>query len=281
MDIVINGEIDKLPDAHVLIPHHGHFYHNISACLGYSKDYPPLADLLRRYHGLEGEWLIVSPIHWQATHNDAMIIASGHELQLSEQESQRWFAAFSDFVAADFMDTYYHDAHIWLLRCDGKPPIVAKGVSTLRHQSMMPELRALDSTLYWQRFITENQMYFSSHPLNKDRDKCYDINGIWIWGNGAPENRTQKPFVCFDPGLVKLANLLSTTVSIYAASAAYSKNVLLLCNQLSPMQQTALNTHLQQHTVRWYWNNVAYQSLPNTWWSRFRGLFKRETINAD
>ena len=184
MDIVINADIDEVPEGHFPILNQGNFYHNILTCLGYSYEKPPVADLLRRYHGLEGQWLIASPIHWQATHNDAMIVASGSELQLSDQVSRLWFAAFKEFVTADHFNVHYHDAHTWLIQCDGKPLLDSKPVHTLHHKSLMPELRKLDETLYWQRLITEGQMFFSEHPLNKDRLASYSINGLWFWGGG-------------------------------------------------------------------------------------------------
>ena len=268
MDIVINAEITSVPEGTTLIPNQGNYYHNILACLDYPVDYPPVADLLRSYHGLDGQWLIASPIHWQATHNDAMIVASGHELQLSDDESRRWFAALVDFVASENIHLQYHDAHTWLIRRDTKPQILAKPVHVLQHQSMMPELKMLDETLFWQRFITENQMFFSAHAMNKTREGLYPINGLWIWGDGALRARTETSLVGYDDDLLHLAKLLSINVSHYPSLPSLSKNSVLLCNDLCPEQHQILQARLQKNTVRWYWNNHAYLSKPKNWLSR-------------
>ena len=271
MDVVIDAELDVEPENTVPIPTHGNFYHNLLACLDYPIDAPPVADLLRTYHGLEGEWLVVSPIHWQATHNDAMIVASGEALELSEYESRIWFAELAEFVALYNINLYYHSPHIWLLQCDGKPLITAKPVHTLHHQSMMPELKNLDETLFWQSFLTENQMFFNAHPLNKASIKTYPINGLWLWGAGKLHEPGDVPLICSDDSLLELARLLSVKVSIYQAVSSIAKNSVLLFNKLDELDYQALKLRLQKNVVRWFWSNVAYCSKPRSWWSRFRG----------
>lgn len=263
MDVVINSDINTVPEGSLPIINQGDYYHNILTCLGYPIDFPPVADLLRRYHGLEGDWLIASPIYWQATHNDAMIMASGSALQLSDQESQGWFAALVDFVQPNKVHMHYHDAHTWLIQVKEHPRITAKPVHMLLHQSMTPQLKALDSTLFWQRFITENQMMFSGHPLNKARMDRYPINGLWIWGGGQLQSRSKRPFICNDEQTFKLAALLSTQVSYLQPGESLKKNTVILS---SANQAEGLQTQLQKYTVRWYWNNVAYINKPQHWW---------------
>ena len=274
MDIVINAEIAERPENGMPISCQGNYYHHILACLGDSNDVPPVADVLRRYHDLDGQWLIVSPVHWQATHNDAMIVATGHELQLSEEESRLWFTALSEFMAFDHIHLHYHDAYTWLLQSDGKPPITARTLHALRHQSMMPEIQTLDSTLFWPRLITETQMLFSSHPLNKSRTEKYQINGVWIWGSTLKHTVRSKPLVCHDGRLIKLAKLLSTDVKAYPSLASLSKNSVLLCSEINEDEHALLQTRFQNETVHWYWNNMAYQSKPKSLWSRLRGRFE-------
>ena len=273
MDIVINAELGFKPESNVSIVNYGNYYHNLLSCLTYPVDSPPIADLLRRYHGLEGQWLIASPIHWQATHNDAMIVASGSELQLSDDESRLWFTALEAFLAPENISLYYHDAHTWLLQYDGRPHIFSKPVHVLQHQSMMPELKKLDDTLFWQRFITENQMFFSAHSLNKTRIGLYPINGLWIWGGGSLRARVKIPLVYHDDSSLKLAKLLSTNVIDYTSLPSLSNNCVLLCNDFGQHDQHVLQTQLNKNTVRWYWNNVAYISKPNSWLSRLMEKF--------
>lgn len=266
MDIVVNAAVDELPAGHASIPHQGNFYPTVLTRLGYPENSPPVADWLRRYHHLEGHWLIASPIHWQATHNDAMIIACGDMLQLSDVESRRWFSAFAELTAAENITIIYHDAHTWLLRCDDRPPITARPVHQLLHQSLMTELRALDETLFWQRFITESQMFFSSHSLNQSRLGSYSINGIWLWGNGELHAPGQRPLFGANEKLVQLAKLLSTNA--HAFDWTIIKNSVLLFDTLNKQDEHTLQQHFKKNNVHWYWNNMAYTSKPKTWLQR-------------
>lgn len=258
MDVVINAELSEVPEGKVSNDTQGNFYHTILSCLGYPKDVPPVADLLRSYHGLEGEWLIASPIHWQATHNDAMIVACGNELHLSEEESYSLFEAFKAFVATDHINVHYHDAHTWLIQCEGKPPINAKPVHTIQHHSLMSELKTLDDSHFWQGFITENQMFFSANALNKERSS-YPINGLWLWGAGKLGARSDRPLIYADENLERLAKLLSTNVSAYEPSIVYAKNSIFLFNSAPPQE-------FEKKTAHWHWNNTAYYSKPKRWW---------------
>ena len=285
MDIVINKEIASPPECALKIPYQANFYHNLLTCLDYPLSgeqakgpkadedlYPPIANLLAQLHDLKGNWLIISPIHWEATHNDAMITAFGSALELSDKESHQWFDALSEFLAPLTYRLFYHDAYTWLLQCDGQPTITAKPIHNLLHQSMMPELKNLDETLFWQRFITETQMFFSTHPLNKARLGVHSINGLWVWGAGPLGAPVQKPLICNEPNLLKLSQLLSTKVISGQFPQNPAKNSVLLLEDLNQPDRILLEEQFQSYTVRWYWNNMAYLTKPKRWWSRIIGI---------
>ncbi len=285
MDIVINTDLTSIPKGAVPIPHQANFYHNILGCLYHpvSKKqgtlakadedcYPPIAKLLSHIHNLEGDWLIVSPLHWEATHNDALITAVGHELQLSDEASRQWFDALSAFLAPFNQKLYYHDACTWLIQCHEEHQISAKPVYRLLHQSMIPELKNLDKTLFWQRFITETQMFFSTHPLNKARIGLPSVNGVWVWGAGPLRARVQTPIICDDPHLLPLARLLSTHVIQGPLPQKPDKKSVILFNHLNLTHRIALEHQLKSQPVRWYWNNLAYLIQPKRWWSRIIGI---------
>lgn len=271
MDIVINSTCPSVPDCEDSTEIMGHFYSHVLTCLGYTENAPPVADLLRRYHGLIGRWLVISPIYWQATHNDAMIMACYDALGLSDTESKRWFAALAAFLAADPVKLHYHDAYTWLIQFDNAPLIRAEPVHLLFNQSIKKPLHELDATLFWSRFITENQMFFSEHPLNKERSGLYPVNGVWIWGEGelsAPETR---PIVYADDKTHVLAQLLSSRVSRLQSSQALSDNSLVL---LSDFDNSLMN-HSKKNTVRWFWNNRIYMTKkPSIWTRLFNQLFR-------
>jgi len=261
MDIIIN-HAGALKD-HQPIPALGNFYHQLFACLGYADEQFALADLLRQYHQLKGRWLMVSPIHWQATHNDAMIMAAGDELAWSVEESRQCFDVFSRFVHEDGMTALYHDKTTWLLRCDGKPEMNAVPVHGLLHQSLMKALQQLDSTLFWQRFLTETQMLFNTQPLNQSL-----VNGVWIWGAGSLPAPVHKPIVVSSERLHQLASLLSTEVLNEKSISVYPKNSILLFESLAEPEREALQSRVAKERVHWYWNNIAYTTKPPSLWSR-------------
>jgi hypothetical protein len=262
MDIVVNAASDTLPVGGLEIPSQHHFYHHILKIMGYPIEKPPIADLLRRFHHLEGDFLIVSPIHWEASHNDAMITAYGEHLNLDEKAAYHWFTLLRDWVAAYDMKLFYHDAHTWLLQCDNKPPMLAKSLHDMHHQSMMIALKGLDTTLFWQRLMTEVQMLYSADSLNTSRPSC-SINGIWIWGKGRLNEPQARPVICGDEDLQRLARFLSTNVQKFEEAGLVKGSVGLFNND-----PTAF-INLQKKEVHWYWNNIAYIT------NRHRPWFKR------
>ena len=275
MDIVINGSInipsppgEKVPEGRMRTVSHGNYYVNLLTCLGYSADSPPVADLLSKLHGLDGSWLVVSPIHWQATNNDAMIVACDETLQLTEEESKQWFKVLADYVAQDNIKLYYHDAYTWLIQSDNSPPLASKPVSALLQHSQTPHLKALGLNLFWQRFITETQMLFSNHSLNKARTNRYPINGVWVWGAGEVGAPSLRPVVCGDTSAYDLASIVSTQVSLYQPGQLFAKRTLFLLSEMSGQNGFETIAEIKQ-TVHWYWNNMAYVTKPKHWLKRF------------
>ena len=270
MDVVINAERADVPSGTEPLLYHSDSYLNLLACFGYADNHFPLGDWLAQYHQLQGQWLIVSPVYWQATHNDALIMASGAALQCSEQEANLWFLAFSDFVAAEGRILYQHDAYTWLLSSDGTPPLTAKPVYDLHHRSLMLELQQLDPTLFWSRFITESQMFLSNHVLNKKRAATFPINGIWVWGGGALSKPVSTPVIGMTSTSCVLAQRLSTNVSQYDPNVPWSNNSVLWCDRWVSTLLPMLENALRKRRVRWYWNNQAYLKKPKSvlmrWW---------------
>ncbi|KTD23453.1 Uncharacterized protein conserved in bacteria [Legionella lansingensis] len=266
MQIVVNGET-QAPAGSKQLASHGGYYPNALTCLGCEATNPPLADVLRLFHQLDGQWLIASPVHWEATHNDAMIVAADADLHLDKEESHLWFARVAEFLKASDIECFYHDACTWLLKLDGKPGITSKSVYSILHQSIMPTLNALDKTLFWQRLLTELQMYLSSCPLNMERENKPTINGLWLWGEGEFYPKTQQTILTDDEVFLNLAGELGQFERISSFSILEKDNLILIKYpnhiDLSALQQT-----VQKNKVNWYWNNLGYSQQPRRWWSR-------------
>ncbi|WP_131777707.1 hypothetical protein [Legionella fairfieldensis] len=261
----MNGTKDIVPRNSKPSQNQDNYFLNLLHALDYDPFHPPLADLLRAYHELDGQWVIASPVHWEATHNDAMITAESQELELTDKESRLWFTEIAQFLKDDNFKPVYHDAQTWLFNVDNKPVIRSRSPRSLLHQSLMPVLANLDNTLFWQRLITELQMYLSAHPLNQQRKTAFSINGLWFWGEGDFILDHKKPIETDDKTLLALLNKpfgkLTTDIN-------FKKNHLLFIHDPAPINFSKLEQKTRKHTVHWYWNNLAYTNPASHWWSR-------------
>lgn len=251
IDVVINA--NKIDDVTSCSAAPYVFYEHILTCIGYQTDLP-VADLLRRYHQLSGKWVLASPIHWSASHNDATLNGQASTLLLSDDESRLWFNQLCQFMQQAGINMHYHDAYTWLIQIEQAPNLTARSPSLLLNQSLKRELMSMDDTNFWQKWLTEIQMYFSSHPLNQKRTHTCDINGVWFWGAGRVE-QSNRPLVC-DQSLFELATHLSSDVRLYEENRALPKHAMVIFNDMSKEKYTAFTRQLRKKTTRWSWNNA-------------------------
>ena len=289
MDVVVNSDCRMTLTTQSLIQGKSHYYLNMFQCLGYPDNAPPIADWLRLYHGLEGQWLVVTPVYWHATHNDAMLMACDQHLNCTDEEARALFDVFTLFATSQGMRTYFHDSFTWLLQCDGQPLITASPPHALLHHSIFPHLKSLDSTFFWQRFLTEVQMLLGSRSGGKT-----SINGVWIWGGGALGSPSNRTILVHTQRQYDMAKLLSNRVSYFLdplkitdvfrdqeicissdckkqshkAAAKIDKNVLFLYDSIESDEMALLSNRFKESNVNWFWNNVAYHTLRPSWFSR-------------
>ena len=141
-----------------------------------------VAALLAKSHELSGEWVIVSPVHWEAGHQDAVMTSR-------ESATREQFDAFQAFVAEVGMELYYHDAETWLLNAKTVSLPDMPPLETVLNISMRPLLENLRKQPDWLRFLTEAQMFLSAYQMAHP-DKTV-INGVWLWG-AIPDDVSQK-----------------------------------------------------------------------------------------
>lgn len=256
MKIILNANINHLPNNALSIPNYQNYLLNILVNIGFNFDRPPVGELLKILHDLDGEWLVVSPINWQATHNDSMLVAAGYDFSINSQQSEMLFAKFSEFVKADGMELYKHDSVTWLLKVQDQPLLNAKSVYSVLHHSLFKELEYLDSSLYWQKFITMSQMFFSGLRLPDDRN-IYPINGVWVWGGGHLERNTTQQIVALDDDALLIAKSISTNYCAYVNHPPISKDAIFIASSINSLE--FLSQRCLQKIKYWYWNNQAYQ----------------------
>ena len=279
MDVIINAKKDL---SFAALTHKTHrisdyplnsqhdFYLNGLIGLGQDPVYTPLADLLRRQHQLDdGDWMLISPMHWEVTHNDAMIVGFADDLGLNDRLARIWFAEMSQFLSQDGFTLVYHDTHHWLMKAPPSnkiPQLKSPNLCQMNHQSLMPVLEALDPTLYWQRLFTELQMFLSTHPLNASKQQHLSINGMWCWGSGLVNIETTRPVMTDDP-LFQL--LLSETITINFDVKQWDPDTLILLGYWQDEYQVSLAQSTRKQTVNWFWNDVAYQTVKQPWYRQF------------
>ncbi|AWN74395.1 hypothetical protein LEAN103870_02940 [Legionella anisa] len=260
MRVVIDSECSSIPEKAKTLNSEGNVLLNFLLSLGYNPENPPAADLLKEYHNLEGGWLVLTPVHWEATHNDAMIVALGKDLQLEHHESKLWFNLFSQYLAEEGTVLYYHDAGTWLLNNHKNLSVNAKPPYRLLHQSLMPELTQLDKTMHWQKFITESQMLFASQSHQSL------ANGLWVWGDAKLKDKIPIK-ICVDEHFYSLAQICSTQVTLYSPAVMLKDYQILLLTEFSMLSEQH-QEELKKMTVHWYWNNLAYSTSANSWYAR-------------
>ncbi|WP_133135155.1 hypothetical protein [Legionella rowbothamii] len=260
MHLVINSECSSIPEGVKPLSSEGTALLNLLCCLGYDPADPPFGDLLRKVHQLDGDWLIVSPVYWQASHNDALILAAGKGLELQESETKLWFELFANYFVEEDITLHYHDAETWLLQDHKKRVLKAKPVYQLVNKSLMPELAQLDKSLFWQRFVTESQMLFASKP------NSFAANGLWPWGN-AKLKEPKTTAICADAAFFPLAKQCSTNVILYSPEVNLKEYEIVLISEYSTLSQSH-QEELTKRSVQWYWNNAAYSSYSDNWFTR-------------
>lgn len=268
MDLIINDIKDEAPSDSSSLHGLKDYYQNILLCLGYEEQHLPLADLLKYYHHLSGQWFVATPVHWEATHNDAVLVAGAKELALSEEESRLWFKEVADFLKDDGFNPVYHDAQTWLFKAEGKPPFKSKSLSSILHQSLMPLLTNLDNSLYWQRLFTELQMYLSAHPLNLRRESELPVNGLWFWGEGCMQKYGKKVITTDDKILQAWADETGQKMSVLSANSNIQPEQLIVIYDAKQIKLCNLEDKIKKNQVNWYWNNCSYSKKAAAWWSR-------------
>lgn len=259
MNVLINSECSIVPEGAKLLTSEGNILLNFLFALGYNPSDPPYGDLLKTYYKLEGEWVILSLVHWEATHNDAMIVSLNNELQLQEPGAKSWFHLFSEYLAEEGNVLHYHDNETWLLSNNQQHPLNAKPVHHLLNRSLMPEIMQLSKTMYWQKFLTESQMLFASKP-NRSL-----INGLWVWGN-AKLKKLKPISICADEQFFSLAQICSPKVTLYNPLLKLKNYQIILLTEFSILS----NEHqeeLKKLPLDWFWNNVAYRINSGSWYS--------------
>jgi len=265
MDIVVNANAPTPPEKSTTIQEP--FYWNLIKRLHKDGTSIPLANFLARLNGRkESDWIIVSPIHCQATHNDAFITAYGDDLALSEEESVAIFSLIKDFLAEEVSEWLYYSPSLWLARLGSMPSPKSVEPHTIFHQSLLPHLRSLDDTHAWLRLFTEIQMLLAAQS-KEGRQASTKVNALWFWGQGALALQGHKVF-CED-------HHLSATLRAFNVSCVDNiteADTIVLLNADARTTES-MRDWTKNKSCNWYWNNKTEKVHAQTVWQRIRGIF--------
>jgi hypothetical protein len=261
--VIINADLDVLPSGAASLPSFGGFAQHLLSQLYPSQELP-----LAQYHvfmvGSMDSACIATPVHVQATHNDAMIISTSDELALNKEENIALYKSLHDFLNKDGFDSFIAGDGSWVFSQQKVKELDALSVFDIKHKSLYP---LLPDSEYWRLLFTEIQMLLHQHTVNEKRRALglKEVNAIWFWGNAQlrPSKATVSVFTQ-DEALSKFCNHVG--LGVFELDKIKQKNTqhnLLLINNKKQLQEIVIDNKKSN----WYWNNNAYcMKLP--WWKR-------------
>lgn len=233
--------------------HYPLFVLNAIAACGLESSAVNLAQLLARQLQLEGRWALVTPVYWEASHNHASMVRYGAELTDNPTVMTSCFEDYAGFMAEAGIMLYCYSPGLWLMSVDNLPSMQSRPVFDVVHRALTPVLASMDDTGFWQKQITESQMFFYSKPYNKQ------VNGIWLWCTDGDFKPGTLP-VYADALHMPLAQQLSRNAALYDPALTIPKESIILCeseNLLSQQHQTMVTQR--------YWLNAACAIEKNNW----------------
>lgn len=261
VDIIINDDAQSgHSPKHKTLPSANDGLLNLLYCLGYPLQSPPLGHLLQSLYQLPGPCLALTPIRWEASHNDVQIVADASSLHLSEDDSYALFKNMLPFFAEEGLSLHYHSAKTWFLQCPNKPSLTSLPAHLLFHRSLMPVFETLSDSFYWQRLLTEIQMYLNSLELAQK----ISINGLWLYGQGSLLEK-HPAVISDDEGL---NHCFPHGFTPFSDGVSFKKNSIVFLKKAESEQLMGLQNQLKSYSCRWFWNNIAYQTSPTPWWRR-------------
>ena len=175
----------------------------------------PVAALTRLAAGAEVDdswWLRADPVHLRPDWR-GVFLADARVLAIAPAEAQALVAAFNQTFAADGLELEVLQPDRWTLRLADEPGIRTYPLREVIGRDIQPWLPYGPQQRRWHSLLTEAQMLFHHHPVNRMREERNQplINGLWLWGGGRCPTGAQPPAAGLygnDPllrGLVRLA----------------------------------------------------------------------------
>ena len=226
-----------------------------------------LGAFLAQQMGLpSGQWMVVSPVHCQVTHNDAMIIATCQEFEW-QSAMEDYYQSFVKWMAQDGIPVHRFSNTIWLMDASHLPELNTLPLDEMNHRSLQPYLSNLPSP--WLKWWTEVQMML--HGVYGQGP--YAVNAVWPWGGGV--------LPTFDNIWTLSENhLYREMLKIYPQVAVWQSHVKLKDQAIFLIEDTEQSLlsklPLNQFVSHWWWLDTHAEIPAKTMWDTFKGWWKRE-----
>ncbi len=172
----------------------------------------------------DGWWLRADPVHLRPDLH-GVLLADARTLVIEPVEAALLAAAFDQAFAADGLQLHVPRPDRWYLRLPADPGIRTHPLLDAIGRDINPLLPHGPTSGRWHALLTEIQMLFHQHPVNRAREARNQplINSVWFWGGGTCPSGARPPaadLYADDPltrGLARLAGAAVGSVPEHAS----------------------------------------------------------------
>ena len=186
----------------------------------------PVAAVTRLADGGEvddGWWLRADPVHLRPDQRGIFLV-DARVLAIEPAEAQALAEAFNHTFAADGLRLDPLRLDRWYLHLPADPGLRTHPLFDAIGRDINPLLPDGPAARRWHALLTEIQMLFHHHPVNRAREERNQplINSVWFWGGGACPANARAPTAglyasdLLTCGLARLANAAVSPVPAHA-----------------------------------------------------------------
>ena len=153
-----------------------------------------LTALADGYEPGEGWWLRADPVHLRPDQR-GIFLADARVLAIEPVEAASLAAAFDHTFASDGLQLQVVNPNRWYLRLADDPGLRTYPLADAIGRDINSLLPHGSNARRWHTLLTEAQMLFHSHPVNRAREERNQplINGLWLWGGGPLVSSVRAP----------------------------------------------------------------------------------------
>lgn len=171
----------------------------------------------------DGWWLRADPVYLRPDLY-GVLLADARMLAIEPVEAALLAAAFDQTFAAEGLQLRVPRPDRWYLRLPADPGFRTHPLLDAIGRDINPLLPYGPSAPRWHARLTEIQMLFHQHPVNRAREERNQplINSVWFWGGGACPASASAPAVGLyandrlTRGLTRLAGAAVSPVPAHA-----------------------------------------------------------------